>query len=125
MRVKHLILAAVLFAGPGNSFAHEEANGPNGGQIADVQGHHVEFTVKDKEIVLFLTDEDSKPIASKGASGRVIIQAGGRQVTVALAPTDPNVMTAKLDAPLAARAKVVVSAKLGDGHDIQARFVAK
>ena len=51
MRVKHLILAAVLFAGPGNSFAHEEANGPNGGQIADVQGHHVEFT-QGQEIVL-------------------------------------------------------------------------
>ncbi len=49
MRVRHLILAAALFAGPGYSFAREEANGPNGGQIADVQGHHVEFTVKDKK----------------------------------------------------------------------------
>ena len=124
MRLKHFILAAALATTPGLASAHEGA-GPNGGQIVEVQGHHVEFTTKDKEIVLFLTDEKSKPIASNGASGRVIIQDGGKQVTADLAAVEPNVLSAKLDAPLAAGAKVVVSAKLADGHDIQARFVAK
>ena len=124
MRLKHLILAAALLTGPGLALAHEGA-GPNGGQIVEVKGHHVEFTVKDKEIVLFLTDENGKPIESKGATGRVVIQDGGKQVTGDLAPVDPNLLSAKLEAPLAAGAKVVVSAKLGDGHDLQARFVAK
>ena len=125
MRLTPFILAVALFAAPGLALAHDVANGPNGGQVTEVKGHHVEFTVKDKEIVLFLSDENSKPIASKGASGRVVIQDGGKQVTVDLAPADPDQMTAKLEAPLASGAKVVVSAKLGDGHDIQARFVAK
>jgi hypothetical protein len=124
MRRNYLILAAALVTGPSMALAHEGA-GPNGGQIAEVQGHHVEFTVKDKEIVLFLTDKDGKPIGSKGASGRVVILEGGKKATVDLAPVDPNLLSAKLDAAVAAGAKVVVLAKLGDGHDIQARFVAK
>jgi hypothetical protein len=124
MRLKYLILAAALLTGPGVALAHEGA-GPNGGQITEVQGHHVEFTVKDKEIVLFLTDKDGKPISSKGASGRIVVQDGAKPITVELAPVDPNLLSAKLEAPLTAGAKVVVSAKLGDGHDIQARFVAK
>jgi hypothetical protein len=44
---------------------------------------------------------------------------------VELAPAAPNLLSARLEAPLATGARVVVSAKLGDGHDIQARFVAK
>ena len=42
-----------------------------------------------------------------------------------LVPADPNVLTAKLEGPPAAGATLVVSAKLSDGHGIQARFVAK
>ena len=125
MRFNTLVLAAVLVVSPYVAFAHEEANGPNGGQVTVVQGHHVEFTTKDKEIVLFLTDGAGKLIESKGASGRVVIQDGAKQLTADLTPTDPNLLSAKLDAPLATGAKVVVSAKLGDGHALQARFVAK
>lgn len=125
MRPILFIIAALFVTGPVVAFAHEEANGPNGGQVTEVAGHHVEFTTKDKEIVLFLTDGSGKAIESKGASGRIIIQDGAKQITADLTPTDPNLLSAKLDAPLATGAKVVVSAKLGDGHALQARFVAK
>lgn len=124
MRLKYLMIAVALLTGPSLALAHEGA-GPNGGQIAEVQGHHVEFTVKDKEIVLFLTDADSKPIASNGASGRVVILDGGKQFTADLVPVEPNVLSAKFEAAPAAGAKVVISAKLSDGHDLQARFVVK
>lgn len=125
MRLKLIILAVTIFASPGAAFAHDEPNGPNGGQITEVQGHHVEFTTKDQEIVLFLTNGSGKAIESKGASGRIIIQYGSKQITADLMPIDPNLLSAKLESPLVAGAKVVVSAKLGDGHGIQARFVAK
>lgn len=124
MRLKYLMLAVALLTGPSLALAHEGV-GANGGQITEIQGHHVEFTVKDKEIVLFLTDADSKPIASKGASGRVVILDGGKQVTADLVPREPNVLAAKFDTAPAAGAKVVISAKLSDGHDLQARFVVK
>lgn len=125
MRLKHLVLAAALLAAPGFAIAHEQEQGPNGGQVTDIQGHHVEFTVKDKEIVLYLSDADSKPIDSKGATGRIVVLDGGKQASADLAPVEPNILSAKLDAAPAAGAKVVISAKLSDGHELQARFVTK
>jgi hypothetical protein len=125
MRLPHLIMAAILVAAPVAAAAHDIAVGPNGGQVIDDKGHHLEFTVKGQEIVLYLSDEQSKPIASKGASGRIVVQSDGAQATAALMPADPNLLTARLQAPPAKGAKVVVSAKLGDGHDVQARFVVR
>lgn len=124
MRLKYFVLAAALFAAPGLAIGHEGA-GPNGGQIVEIKGHHVEFTMKDKEVVLFLSDADSKPIESKGATGRVVVLDGGKQASVDLAPVEPNILSAKLEAVPASGAKVVVSAKLSDGHELQARFVTK
>ena len=105
--------------------AHDMAMGPNGGQVADDAGHHVEFTTKDDQVVLYLSDNGDKPLSSIKASGRVIIQNADKQAVVELLPAEPNILSAKLDAPLAVGAKVVVSIKLGDGHDVKARFVAK
>ena len=124
MRLSHLLTAAVLLIGPSAALAHEGA-GPHGGQLAEIQGHHVEFTVKDKEIVIYLTDEKGAPIDAKGASGRVVILDGAKQASADLTPADPNLLTAKLEANPASGAKVVFSAKLSDGDELQARFVTK
>ena len=126
MRFKHLIVALSLVAAvPSLAFAHDVAKGVNGGQVVEDKGHHVEFTTKGNEVVLYLTDESDQPIASKGASGRVTIQTAGKQATAALVPSEPNVLTVKLDVPPAPGTKIVILAKLSDGHDIQARFVTK
>ena len=101
------------------------AKGANGGQVADDSGHHVEFVTKDGQVLLFLSDNADKPISSAKATGRAIIQDGAKQSTVDLVATDPNMLTAKLAAPLTAGAKIVISIKLGDGHDVKARFVEK
>ena len=125
MRYKHLIVALSLVAAPSIAFAHDVAKGANGGQVVDDKGHHVEFTTKGNDVVLYLSDEKNQPIASKGATGRVTVQMAGKQATATLVPSEPNVLTVKLDVPPASGTKIVVSAKLSDGHDIQARFVAK
>ena len=127
MRFKHLIVAlSIVCTAPSLAFAHDVAKGANGGQVVDDMGHHIEFTTKGNDVALYLTDEKDQPIASKGASGRVTVQTAGKQATtVALVPREPNVLTVKLDVPPAAGTKIVVLAKLSDGHDIQARFVAK
>ena len=110
---------------PALAIAHDVAKGPNGGQVVDDNGHHVEFTAKDNQVTLFLADSGDKPIGTRGASGRVIVQDGTKQTTVDLVATEPNLMIAKLEAPLKVGAKLVVSVKLGDGHADKARFVAK
>ena len=125
MRVTHMIAAFALLATPSLAFAHDVAKGPNGGQIVDDAGHHVEFTAKGDQIVLYLSDTADKPITSAKATGRVIAQAGSTPATVDLIPTAPNLMIAKLAAPLSTGAKLAVTIKLGDGHDVKARFVAR
>ena len=125
MRFTSLFAAALVFALPAIVVAHDVVKGPNGGQVVDDQGHHIEFTVKGDLIALYFADNGDQPIATKGATGRVILQDGAKQSVVELAAIEPNLMTAKVDAPLKAGAKLVISVKLGDGHDVKARFVAK
>lgn len=105
--------------------AHDMAKGANGGQVVEDAGHHVEFTTKDGQVVLFLTDGADKPLTSVKATGRAIIQDGGKQTTLDLVAAEPNMMMGQLGSPLSTGAKLVVSIKLGDGHDVKARFVAK
>jgi hypothetical protein len=116
-----LMLAALNIA----AIAHDLEKGPNGGQLIDIKGHHVEFVAKAGAIVIYLTGDKDAPIASKGAEGRAIVQANGKAETLSLTPEEPNLLTAKIGAPLSPGAKVVVTGKLSDGHEIQARFVVK
>ncbi len=125
MKATALIAATAVFFSVSAATAHDMAKGANGGQVADSKGHHVEFITKDGAITLYLTDEKDQPIASAGATGRVIIQDGSANATVDLTPAAPNLLTAKAAAALNPGAKLVVSAKLSDGHDIQARFINK
>ncbi len=131
MRIERSSLAAVAAAAMlavvavGRTLAHETAQGPNGGPVVEVKGHHVELTTKGAEITLYLTDEAHASLPSKGASGRAVVLDGSKQSTVPLTPAEPNLLTGKLEAPLKSGARVVVSVKLGDGHDVLARFVLK
>jgi Spy/CpxP family protein refolding chaperone len=119
-----LILTLSLAAQQAAS-AHDTSAGPNGGQVVEVKGHHVELTATGTDLTLHLSDETHAAIASQGASGRAVILDGSRQATAALTPAAPNRLVAHLEAPLAAGARVVVTAKLADGHEIVARFVIK
>ncbi len=120
-----VLIAALGLALAGIARAHDAENGPNGGQIIEVKGHHLELTAKGDKLAIYLSDEGHAPLSSKGASGRAVILDGSKQSTVPLAPAEPNILSARLDAPLAPGARVVVSAKLADGHDVLARFVLK
>jgi hypothetical protein len=117
--------AAILIVTFGlTASAHDQPKGPNGGVVVDDAGHHVEFTAKPDQIVLYLLDEADKPLSSAKATGNLISLAGTKQTKLELVAMEPNLMVAKLDAPLAAATKLVVSIKLEDGHNVTARFVA-
>ena len=125
MRLKSILVALSLFALPMTVNAHNVVKGPNGGQVIDDAGHHVEFTTTGNEIILFLSDTADAPLSSANAMGRVIIQDGGKQAALDLAAAEPNILSAKLAAPLSPGAKLAVTIKLSDGHDVKARFVAR
>jgi hypothetical protein len=122
--MKNLVLALGLAALASPASAHEAAKGPNGGPVADSAGHHVELVAKGTELVLFLTEEADKPLASAGTrNARAVVQDGGRTATVPLQPAEPNRLVGTLPQPLGSGARVVVSATMPDGHTVQARFV--
>ncbi len=117
------IATALMLATVTGALAHEEAKGPNGGEVADAAGHHIEFVPTAKALTFYLTDENGKNIASAGTKAKALVQEAGKNAPVELTPAEPNKLTAKLDAPLAAGAKVVVTAVMADGHSLQARYV--
>lgn len=122
--MKRLIVALAIAAAPLAAISHEVAKGPNGGPVVDSAGHHVEMLANGTQLVLFLTGDADKPIASAGAkNARAIVQDGGKTATVQLQPAEPNRLVGALTAPLGKGARVVVSATMADGHAVQARFV--
>lgn len=124
--MKRLRLAAALaFLVPAAALAHDIEKGPNGGPVFDASGHHVEFVSQGAQLAFYLSDEGGRPIPSKGASGRAVVQENGKTATVQLTTADPNKLVGNVPQPLAAGARVVVSATMADGHSIQARFVNK
>jgi hypothetical protein len=125
MKLATTLIAVALGFPSATARAHDVGKGPNGGQIVDNAGHHIEMTTKGGQLILFVSDSADKPISSANATGRAIIQDGSKQAAVELIPAEPNVLAATLEGPLAPGVKLVVSIKLGDGHDVKARFVAK
>ncbi len=122
--MRRLTLAFALAGFASAAVAHEIAKGPNGGPVVDSAGHHLEMVAKGTELVLFLTDEADKPLASAGTkNARAVVQDGGKTATVALQPAEPNRLVGTLAQPLSKGARVVVSATMADGHAVQARFV--
>jgi hypothetical protein len=122
--LRNVLFATVVAGLSSTAAAYEVAKGPNGGPVVDVSGHHVEIVAKGTELVLFLTDEAEKPLASAGAKNpRAIVQEGGKTATMPLTPAEPNRLVGTLAQPLGTGARVVVSVTMADGHAVQARFV--
>lgn len=122
--MKRLLMVLVLTAAPLGATAHELAKGPNGGPLVESAGHHIEMVASGTELVLFLTGEADALHPSAGArNARAVVQDAGKTATVELKPVEPNKLIASLPSPLGKGARVVVSATLGDGHAVQARFV--
>ena len=71
-------LTAIVALTASATLAHEVAKGPNGGPVVDSGGHHVEMVAKGPDLVLFLTGEADKPLASAGVkNARAVVQDGG------------------------------------------------
>ncbi|WP_426960358.1 hypothetical protein [Muricoccus radiodurans] len=79
------ILALPLLLSATPALAHDEGKrGANGGVIGDVGNTHVEVLARDGEIRVWVLGANDRPVSAAGASGSVVVQAGGRQQTVRL-----------------------------------------
>ena len=99
--------------------------GDNGGDVVVMEGHPIEFVAKGQAITFYILEDDGKsPTPTQGFRGRAVIQDGGKTVSVALSPAEPNKFVGQLSMPLGAKARVVFSAKV-PGHTLQARFTTE
>jgi hypothetical protein len=92
MSVRSFVLALSLFLFAAPAWAHGPARGPNGGQMQDLAGGHVEVAAKDNEIRVYLFDAEDKPIAAQGVVATATVLAQGKQAVVALQPVEGNVL---------------------------------
>ena len=125
---KCILLALLIGSIALGGIAHAQApkKGANGGMIVVAEGHPIEFVSKDNEVVFYLVDDDGTPLSTKNVQGRAVVQDGGKTVTVPLSPAEPNKLVGKLESPLAANARIVLSATVSAGghkHTLQARFM--
>lgn len=103
--------------------AHDAVKGPHGGQQVSVQDKHLELTTSGAEIAVYVTNAKHEPLALTGATGKAVVQMGGKTSTVELAAAEGNRLAGKAEAPIAKGARIVVSASLAGGFSLHARFV--
>ena len=122
--LKYFMLAVALVAIPAAGFAHGPAPAAaHGGLVAESSAEQwVELVIKGDEIVVYVSDENNKPIVGAAISGKAMILSGGKNETAALAPSAANSLTGKLAAPVAGKATIVVTLTVS-GKSAQVRFV--
>jgi hypothetical protein len=122
MIVRRLLFACCLIAISGLASAHGPARGPNGGQMQDLAGSHVELVAKGSELVLYLFDAQNKPVPAKGAAATATVLAAGQQQTVTLVAGDDNAMRGNGSFTAAPGMKVVVALTLPGQRAQSGRF---
>ncbi|MDX2257323.1 MAG: hypothetical protein NW205_00250 [Hyphomicrobiaceae bacterium] len=96
----------------------------HGGQFQDVDGHHgVEMLVSEAALVFHMS-EHGEPLEMTGSVFKAVVQSEAGTKVYAL-EAKGTTLSAKLDAPLAKGAKVVISGKDPHQETIQARFVVE
>jgi hypothetical protein len=116
-----LSLGALLLAAPAD--AHE-GQGPHGGIQVDAGDKHVELVVDGPKLAVYVTGAKEGAVALAEASGRAVIQDGGRTATVPLAPAEGGRLVGTAEAPIGKGARVVTSLTIA-GQPVQARFVIR
>jgi hypothetical protein len=123
--MKLSVLAAALFASltlP--AFAHEPRPGPKGGLKVDAGAkHHAELVADGTDqVVVYLYDQDDKPVAASGYRGNAILVIDGRTQRFPLQAGEANRLTGAAPVQVPKGVKGAVQITGPDGATAQARF---
>ena len=113
--------AATLFAMMLGLAATAWASDKHGGHEVQAGKFHVELTVKDRELTLYVRDQADKPIDAKSVKATASVLSGKDRANVELAAAGEGL---KGQAPfsVAKDAKVVVTFSVAGAKSDQARF---
>ena len=120
MKLKIAALASLLLiAAP--VLAHD-VKGRNGGRVVDAGPHHVELVVKDKVVIVYVSDAADKPVTITGFKGLAILTVSGKALRIVLEPQESTRLSGTSPVTLPANAKGVVQLTGPDGKTAQGRF---
>lgn len=97
---------------------------PHGGQVRAAGPFHLELVVKDRELLLYVTDHAGQEIHTDGGEGKASIQhdKAGSKITVKLEPSQNNVLKGSCDSQINPETVIVVFVKLPEQDAYAARF---
>ena len=105
--------------------AHE-ANGPHGGLMTDAGPYHVELIAKENQLRVYVFDDKTSPVQTKGASATATVLVGQEKHTVTLKPgtpgTDDNLLVGQFGVNAGSGLRIVVLIQLPGKPSIVARF---
>ena len=123
MRYALALIAAFALTSPAVAqHAHGAQKGPNGGLMEDVAGVHAELIVAGNNVTINVLDEKSKPVATKGYSGSVLIVSGANRETVTLEPSGDAALKGAAKSPVPAGSSISLVLKTDSGKSGQVRF---
>ena len=124
MKYGSVILLSLIWVAP--SFAqhsHGNEKEPNGGQMEDVAGIDGELITFGSKVTINVFDpKNSKPVATKGYSGAVLIANGTAKETVTLAASGDNSLQGEAKTAIAPGATVTLTVKTAEGKSGQAKY---
>lgn len=130
MKLQTLCIAAALaLAGPAfaaedkHEHAHEHKS-LHGGIVVEAGHIDFELVAKGEVITLHLRDH-GKPVAAKGASGKLTLLNGATKSEAALAPAGDSSLEARGAFKLGAGTKIVATVQLPSKQPINVRFALK
>ena len=97
---------------------------PHGGQVRAAGPYHLELVVKDRELVLYVTDHVGQEIKTDGGEGKARVQQDktGGNITVELEPSQQNMFTGSGEIQVNPETVIVVFVKLPEQDAYGARF---
>jgi len=117
------LVVALLTALPGGAYAHGPSTGTHGGQMADAGPYHVELAVVGDELLLYVTDDTSRPVAVNGAVAEATVVLERQTRKVVLSPSGANILAGRWSpAGAASELKAVVALTLPGKPPVMARF---
>ncbi len=127
-RVRRLLRAAVLacatLAGT-PALAHDDHGKPqHGGIVAEAGTFQGELVAGPKGPTLYVSDH-GKPVPTAGASGKLVVLAGGQRSDLVLSPAGDNRLAPAQPMPLPKGARAVATVSLKDGRSGALRFDVK
>ena len=122
--MKYALLLGLALVFTSSAMAqHAHGNkGPNGGQMEDVAGVHLELLTSGQTITLNVFDEANKPVSTKGFTASALVAAGSDRETLSFAPEGENTLKGQTKKQVSKGATISVTLKTAAGKSGQVRF---